>query len=311
MKRAINVITVAIGIVLVFCVMVTPTVAHEASQEGILDSYMGPYDRPVIGSESIGWAIDESRHLGTTELVYYFDMESDYTWRIVEAFEQGLQLWLDACPWLSATEITSEEAASYDGPVGEISVGMLGEHIFDIPDIIAVMNGPADDDGHYTSWSIYVDFNESNLSQFNDQVAAHEIGHVLGLTDLESLDNTERIMYYYAPGFAGFDDDGMAVLSQGEINGYSVISGQHVNHQFVSRGTYLQCEICDGIQTPHVHTIQSTCILDRHVGAKHTYKYLDTCTSCGHMSTRTVTRACSGPPCNMTQSVPDEEPVTE
>lgn len=52
-------------------------------------------------------------------------------------------------------------------------------------------------------------------------------------------------------------------------------------------------------------------IRNYHDGVWHVYIHSGTCESCGETVTRTTSRRCSGPPCKITQNIPDDDPVTE
>lgn len=82
-----------------------------------------------------------------------------------------------------------------------------------------------------------------------DVVIAHELGHVLGLNDLYSPTNADKLMYGYSTGTA-------TGPTASDIKGMQVITGSHTTHtwgyKYYTTNTYGQhvhakyCTVCNG-----------------------------------------------------------------
>ncbi len=183
--------------------------AHSTSQDGILESYVHPvYGYECIGSEDIGWSVDEKYHSNTVTIYYFFDNVSNINMQNIRA---GVQKWI---PW-----VTFQESSA--------GTGRFADYDFERSDINASFKNYAEgtnaDTGHISTWEIHLNTNiDVNM---NAVIVAHELGHVIGLNDLYSNHNQNKLMYY---------SDASTATAPTELDlwGAKVILGIHNTHSF-------------------------------------------------------------------------------
>ena len=245
MKRKLTIVLLVLSIITSISLHVY---AHNSSQVGVLDSAI-VNDHTVIGSESIGWIIDESMHLGSSVLTYCFDSTVQQPQK--DCFYAATSIWSNAYPYLTFTESTG---------------GLL--HIIAVNDIgyIAAATGYTDSNGHFTLAYIFI--NNLYLSELTPVILAHEIGHIIGLNDLYDPNNTDKLM-------AG---SGMTATgpTTAELWGVSILQNRHGNtgyeHDWKYTNAKKTCSYCGGVKTEQHHYIWSQYNATYHKG---------TCTDCG------------------------------
>ncbi len=185
-----------------------PAFGHQYSQEGILaeeyinhPSYMNYY----IGGETIGWSIDEGIHIGTTTIYYKFDSGvSDEVKAVVRA---GFSKW--------SSTVRAVESSTATGTITTFS---------DVTTTTTAMSIPygCDNNGHLTGWEISI----NTAKTLSDVTLAHELGHVIGLNDLYSDSNKNKLMYGARMGRTA------TAPTDSDLWGARVILGLHTTHTF-------------------------------------------------------------------------------
>ena len=203
MKKKISILSI---LLITTCLIFSTTaVAHPTSQEGILAQFhIEEYDIYAIGSEKIGWGINEMHHSAGTTITYQIDSSVPSNVRNMITTAASL--------WYNAANISFIESTNATGTITMNS--SLPNGVFASTRILGV-----DDNGHLTSWVISLKPNICTTT-----TVAHEFGHAIGIVDLYDSINIDKLMY-------GFGDIGTATApTSSDIWGARVITGQHVNH---------------------------------------------------------------------------------
>jgi len=190
--------------------------AHTTSQSTVLDGYTytdssgGTYY--YLGGEPVGWSIDEGYHTNGTIVTYSFDDSDAYlTSSLKNTFINGASLWSGVVSFVNSTSGTGIVSTVYNSS----SV------------IASFENYSADSNGHLTHWSI-------KLNRYYTQtprIIAHELGHVIGLNDLYSTFNSDKLMF-------GFSSGSATAPTLQDIWGAKVILGIHTSHSWDYRYSY-------------------------------------------------------------------------
>lgn len=198
--------------VVVLLTSVSVVFAHPGPQAGILEQtyhqigYKGPipaYDY-CIGGEAVGWCAYEKAHTNGSFMTYSVnDGVDDSTKNIIS---------IAANQWSSVVTFH------------QMDVGGVGLIIMDdeLPDNVAAAakHYNVAPDGHTYDWEIGL---KPEVSM-TPKIIAHEFGHIIGLTDLYTTENRNKLMYYK-------DTEGTATAPAAlDIWGAKVITGQHTSH---------------------------------------------------------------------------------
>lgn len=206
--------------------------AHTTSQEGILKADHYVYGGWYIGSESIGWSIDEDYHNGSTTLYYKWKSGDPYLTTVRKGWYQTA-----AAKWASCGTV------AYSTSLAKGTFGTFTASTSEMGTIAKFYDFTANSSGHLTAWKI--DMNWKISSSYTDEkwatFLAHEMGHAYGLNDLYSMtspNNKSKLMY-------GFYDGTATGPTTTDLNGFSVITGVHSYHLFNNSGV---CTICGGME---------------------------------------------------------------
>lgn len=209
---------IVVSILLIMCVGVSSTVslfAHSSSQSGILETnYIEnpKYSGYFIGSEDIGWIIDESHH-----------SYGIVTYCIDSTVPVSLRDDIDAAvsAWNSKLMVFEKRTSSAMGTI------VAGYYDISNPENNFVAQygciSRNSSTGHVTSWIIQL--NLTYISLIDSKEIAHELGHVIGLCDLYASKNTNKLMY-------GTSNRTVSTPQTIDVLGASVIWGSHSQHDW-------------------------------------------------------------------------------
>ena len=268
LKRNYKVILVCMIVLAIFGLGVFNTFAHQDLQ---YDELYGVYvQNPTshaygyeIGGEEIGWIVDETEHSGQgTNITFSFHNESQYalTESQKQMFRTAAAMWnVSASSGYPDANITITEDPSMMG------VGLIYADYVEFDDNPAQHFAGAfyfsdlnDSDGHSQIW--YICINKYRTITTVD--AAHELGHAIGLLDLEHSSNSDKLMY-------GFSSRSAVRPTDSDVKGARVISGQHSEHSWTGGYVYAVssspnnahrkiCSVCDGYSL----TLESCAVYD-------------------------------------------------
>lgn len=123
-----------------------------------------------------------------------------------------------------------------------------------------------DEHTHFSKWKIkiyipyFYDRNEMKMDNPNySRVGAHELGHVLGLRDIDSIENDSSLDYHHEEVLMGYDIDDITYNKQSNITyrdiaGAAITMGIHTDADHIWRisdegfndYTKIKCIICNG-----------------------------------------------------------------
>lgn len=190
-------ITPALLLIAMFFSFAPITTAHTIPQSSL-----------ITWGEEIGWAIDESKHTNGTLLEYHFDPDDPYISAYVSRVRQAATLW--------AGTVSIQEANTVNGMIMTdyaSSATYIAYYIY---------NWKYEPSGHVGDYEIVL--NRYYDSEINSVVIAHEFGHAIGLKDLYSDRNKNKLMY----GYRSLTANGPTLS---DTRGARVITGQHQSHQ--------------------------------------------------------------------------------
>lgn len=172
--------------------------------------------------------------------------------------------------------------------------------------ILATTEGKPDEAFHTHKWTIYLSMFKwlgGHVEDYGSLIFAHELGHVLGLADLTSDQNQDKVMYYALPQEGDLDNYsikpeeiyGLTLMMNHNAHnltdpagGVCTECGLEVEHDFVSGSVinysgnryYLKCLSCDyKIWENHTANPNNGTKLSSHDNNKLTY-HRTRCTDC-------------------------------
>ncbi len=205
--------------------------AHSSTLKNALD-----HDGDLIGSEEIGWIVDEGYHMNSTTVTYTF--ASNITKEFESYVSKAAENWSVCAKVLYDASNPTVTFGFYDSSIPSYFYSYVAvTHEYNV-----------DNNGHIKSCKI--SFNPDYYTGGSNELDAniiikvltHEIGHVFGLKDLKSSSNRNKLMYYTYASTA-------TAPTSSDIKGFNVITGRHVTHEWLVYDSYAQCTICDGIHT--------------------------------------------------------------
>ncbi|MCL1807832.1 MAG: hypothetical protein FWG31_09040 [Oscillospiraceae bacterium] len=237
MKKGIA-FALAVSIVLM---LVPGSAAHSTKQSGT-----------IAWGENCGWDIDENNHNSGTTVYYKFDNTDTYLTTTMKAYVTG-----GAALW-SGTVTISESIT----PTGTVTTYSYPNDGYEAKFSDFSSNVTT---GHLTTWKIQI----NRAYTTTNALLAHEFGHAIGLKDLTSFANADKLMY-------GYSTKSATAPTTADINGAKVITGSHTTHTWGYRYSMTlsiglkchqqYCTVCDGFVPGH-----TVCM----------YNAQNICTSCG------------------------------
>lgn len=188
MKKRI-LIAILLAAMVLLSVYNSNVLAHNSSQNGVIEKSPTAGTHAYYGSEEIGWIINEEGHTNGSTLQYKF--QSGLSEEVKGLVMNGAQKWTN----------THETVTISINPsaIGTVKTKSLSENVF-----AQTVKSGADANGHLTSWRIEINTKHLILDPSDppDEVVtastiAHEFGHVIGLRDLYQSYNINKIMYGY------------------------------------------------------------------------------------------------------------------
>lgn len=229
-KAAMIIILIALSVSV--CV---PAFAHSSSLTSTFDKTTRD-GITYIGKESMGWLLNESAHTNGQTVTYRTSAGMGYTVR--SKVDGGAGLW-----------------SNYSGSPFSISYLSNSSNYVMISSMISgdivteISSASTNSSGHFTSWTIAINSHKEN--KLSSVVMAHEFGHILGLGDLTSSSNNNKLM---CDDCNTGDQSGITGPTSSDKWGAKVITGYHWSHSweyvYTSNGKHhRRCTSCGGFKT--------------------------------------------------------------
>lgn len=215
--------------------------AHTVMQKQFFsDSLVPGINRFCVGSDEMGWRIDEEFHTNGTATHYKFSPDFPSTRK--SYVRNG------AAKWAGIVSIVENDSSP-----NEIFA-------FNAPDdfVVAEFRSSYRDPptGHLSQWTINVNLGK-NISA---TILAHEFGHVIGLTDLYEPQSKSKLMY-------GYSNLTATAPTASDVWGAKVITGVHGSTHSQKYRIFgsdasgnihvYECSTCGGFRKQHcVYTLQ-------------------------------------------------------
>jgi hypothetical protein len=157
----------------------------------LLSSSAHPSSICKTGGEMYGYYVDCNNHQASASFTWNTDIPNsvvavDYPYR--QAMTSG------AGKWSGTVTISNTSTSSNNGKISTYSDPSTST-------LAVFTEYSSDSNGHLTSWKIK--FNKSKMDSFTAAekatVAAHELGHAIGLNDLYLGANSDKLMYGFWP----------------------------------------------------------------------------------------------------------------
>jgi len=146
---------------------------------------------------------------------------------------------------------------------------------------------------HYTEWAMNVDISSiarlssTKLNNILSRTGAHEIGHVLGLRDIDGIENTDDSNYHHEEILMGYAKRGDALIRQSNIT-YRDIAGVAITRWFHNDSNHLWLYDKDNLKDGKEKLICSLCNCVKYVEDLSVYNYFSY-KQCGHSDTNLPT----------------------
>lgn len=225
MKRLRYLLNILIIFLICSAILITPALAHPSSQASIIDNCTCGCG--MIGTEGMGWKINETEHFGGTKLTYKYHSSVPSGSTYANNFRLATGLWTSAT---SATFSNNQNATTGVGTIKALSYSsMVSARV--------VWSST----GHGANWNLEINSNATTPA--NSVILAHEIGHAFGLAHLFNSTNQNKLMY----ATNGRTSTGVTTA---DSYGFAVITGLHTSHTWsVVTSTFKMCTYCGATKT--------------------------------------------------------------
>ena len=148
---------------------------------------------------------------------------------------------------------------------------------------------------HYNEWAMEVNIIEmsrmssAELNNILSRTGAHEIGHVLGLRDIDGLENVDYSNYHHEEILMGYSKEGDYLIRQSNIT-YRDIAGVAITRGFHTDSNHLWLHDKDNPKDGKEKLICSLCNCVKYVDDLSIYNYYSY-KQCGHSETNLPTTA--------------------
>ena len=185
----------------------------------------------AVGTNDMGWIINETKHTNGTTIKYKFDDNTNGGFLSTQksTISAGFALW-NTSPINISQDTTNAVGTVINNP-------NLGSSVF------ALLVTSTNSSGHITSWNLQVNTSKT----ITGVKMAHEMGHIIGLRDLSTTSNKSKIMYQ--------NDSRTATTPHAQdLWGAKIIMGNHASHTWtyvyhsVNKHRKL-CTACGGYKT--------------------------------------------------------------
>ena len=186
--------------------------AHSSSQKGILmENYHTEKSKYYIGGEEVGWWLDEDNHPFTNIITYRFAPIDYYmTASDKQKVREGASRWSGT---VSIYEVDTD------------GMGTVLTYTDANSSVVAqCANYKTDSNGH---WG-YFELRINKAKTQTEATYAHEFGHAIGLKDLYTSSNRNKLMY-------GVESRTVSNPTSIDKWGAKVITGQHTSHSWSYR----------------------------------------------------------------------------
>lgn len=298
-KTKVKFITIVLILILLISLSSSQTFAHTVYTSVLYEQY----DTSSYHLHYTDWAISEGKygwplittHSGTP--VFTYEFANDFTSIIdgsgishdcsylIADFEAGANLWNNASFFNGVEVINPFSITLFESPTGTPLVTVHAYYDSSTRTYAYV------EITLFYHFDIYLNAAKmtSTRPSGNADTSAHELGHVMGLEDLDSYNDENHIAYQFNV-LMGYADIGLDFPTLADIQGAAVITGIHTNadHVFNQYGLYHNPDD-DSISDAYHRVICSICggyYLEWHidfgyvnVGTTHQYACLD----CGYV----------------------------
>lgn len=140
--------------------------------------------------------------------------------------------------------------------------------------------------GHYNEWAMEVNISEmasmslAELDNILSRTGAHEIGHVLGLRDIDSIENSSSSNYHHEEILMGYSEYSNYITRQSNIT-YRDIAGVAITRGFHTDSDHLWLYDKDNPKDGKYKLICSLCNCVKYVDDLSSYNYYEY-KQCGH-----------------------------
>lgn len=273
--------------------MVTVSFAHDEGSTVFHVKTCTDYKgRTCIGGENLGFMVNMNQYAGhatTFNLTYCFqltqygvsDLQGPYDEKvnlntlntdIKNMFRNAAEKWNAVT--VNGKKLVNLREVSSGGDIVVKNPLSVNDNVL----VIASTDGKPDEAYHTRKWTISLQMFKwlcGYVEEYGSLIFAHELGHVLGLADLSSQSNQNKLMYYTSAG----KDLNNYQITTSEIMGLQLIMN-HESHT-ISSPTEGICSEC-GLEAEHDFVSGSIVNCDGN-------KYYQKCVSCDYKTLETHT----------------------